>query len=44
MITNDNIVFMHYPNRGYAEIILFNDWGDIVWWIGMEGLQNYKLN
>jgi hypothetical protein len=44
MIDNDNIFFMHYYRSGTAEIMVFDDWGDIVWWVSIEGLQNYKWN
>ena len=44
MITEQNIFFLHYYRHGYGELMEFNDDGDIIWWITMEGLQNYKWN
>ena len=43
MIDNDNIIFEHY-SLNEAELIEFNDEGDIVMWIRIEGLANYVWN
>jgi hypothetical protein len=43
MIRQENIFFMHYWDDT-AELMEFNDWGDIIWWIRIEGIHNYKLN
>ena len=44
MIKQENIFFMHYLIDDTAELMEFNDWGDIIWWIRIEGIHNYKLN
>lgn len=43
MIENDNIIFEHY-SENEAELLEFDDEGNIIWWIRIEGLTNWRWN
>ena len=43
MINTDNIIFEHY-SLDEAEILEWDDEGNIIMWIRIEGLANYEWN
>ena len=43
MIDNDNIIFEHY-SLDEAELLEWDDEGNIILWIRIEGLSNYRWN
>ena len=43
MINTDNIIFEHYE-LNEAELLEWDDEGNIIMWIRIEGLSNYKWN
>ena len=43
MIDNDNIIFEHY-SLDEAELMEWDDDGNIIFWIRIEGLSNYRWN